>query len=98
MKVYSWLLHVFHGTTPVAPWRGGVGTKNTAGNSGAVLHAKLSQWSAMGNKIWLPVSVHPRNFGNDKIICLRSIFVRAPLIWLWLIFFLGGIKRMTLGC
>ena len=41
----------------------------------------------MGNKIWLPVSVHPRNFGNDKIICLRSIFVRAPLIWLWRNFF-----------
>ena len=87
MKVYSWLLHVLHSTTPVAPWRGGVGTKNTAGNSGAVLHTKLSQWSAMGNKIWLPVSVHPRNFGNDKIICLRSIFLRAPLIWLWRNFF-----------
>ena len=50
MKVYSWLLHVFHNTAPVAPWRGGVGTKNTGGNSGAVLHTKLSQWSAMGNK------------------------------------------------
>ena len=81
MKVYSWLLHVFHNTTPVAPWRGGVGTRNTAGNSGAVVHAKLSQWSTIGNKIWL--SLRPRNFGNDKIVCLRSIFLRAPLIWLW---------------
>lgn len=62
-----------------------MGTKNTVGNSGAVLHAKLSQWNAMGNKIWL--SVHRRNFGNDKIVCLRSIFLRAPLIWLWPNFF-----------
>ena len=62
-----------------------MGTKNTAGNRGAVVHAKLSQWSALCNKIWL--SVHPINFGNDKIICLRSIFLRAPLIWLWQIFF-----------
>lgn len=97
MKVYSWLLHVFHNTAPVAPWRGGVGTRNTAGNSGAVVHAKLSQWSTIGNKIWL--SLRPRNFGNDEIVCLRSIFLRAPLIWLWQnFFFLGGIKRMTLGC
>lgn len=96
MKVYSWLLHVFHNTTPVAPWRGGVGTKNTAGNSRAVLHTKLSQWSAMGNKFgYLYI--------QEILVTIKSsvsgpLFLRAPLIWLWLNFLLGGIKRMTLGC
>lgn len=45
---------------------------------------------------WVIKFGNERNFGNDKIIyCLRSIFLRAPLIWLWLNFFRWDQKNDT---
>ena len=48
-----------------------MGTKNTAGNSGAVLHTKFSQWSAMGNKFGY-LYIQEILVMIKIIICLRS--------------------------
>ena len=76
MKVYSWLLHVLHNTTPVAPWRGGVGTKNTAGNSGAVLHAKLSQY---GGVPWV-IKFGYRYLYIQEILVMTKSSVSGPFL------------------
>ena len=40
-------------------------------DSGALARAKRAEQSTLNNKIWL--SMHPKNFGSDKIVCATYV-------------------------
>ena len=50
-------------------------------DSGALARAKRAERSTLNNKIWL--SVHPKNFGSDKIVCTTYVhYTSIPLTWI----------------